>query len=204
MRLLTAGFYDYAERWNKDARLLPHDRFLNATLLRLLPKSVLPNHLTLARLVMIPLVLAFLAMELYWVGVPLFLLAGLTDALDGSLARVRRRITRWGIIFDPLADKLLVGAVVALVVIQRVNLYLGVAILAVEAMMVIGGFWRVRQGRVQQANAWGKLKMIFEVFGLTLLLLAVWFKIDMLIEVSIDTLVLALIFAIVSVLARIK
>ncbi len=196
--------WEYPEKWNRDVRVLPHDRFLAATVIPLIPRRVQPNHLTILRFLLTPVVLWFLGAENFAVGVPLFLLAALTDALDGSLARVRRQISEWGILYDPVADKIFIGSVLAVIVIHRINLLLGLALLAVEAIIVIFGWIRLRRGVIEPANVWGKVKMVFEVISVTLLLIAAWLKFDLLTDISVQTLILALIFAVVSVLVRLK
>ena len=124
--------------------------------------------------------------------------------MDGSLARVRRQVSEWGILYDPIADKLLVGSVLFLIVIEHINVWLGYALLGIETVIIIFGWVRLRRGHIAPANIWGKIKMIFEVSGLSLLLLALWLQVNLLIDFSTDALVLALVFAIVSVLTRIK
>src|SRR5690242_2692989 len=104
------------DRWNASIVLHPGDRLFAATLGRLTPRWVRPNHLTLLRLLLVPFVLYFLAHERYAIGVPLFLFAALTDWFDGALARTRKQITEWGITHDPFVDKLLIGSVLFVIV----------------------------------------------------------------------------------------
>ncbi|MBN1585414.1 CDP-alcohol phosphatidyltransferase family protein [Candidatus Uhrbacteria bacterium] len=204
MGLITDGFSSYPDKWNGQVRLYPHDRLFRSVLLRFFPKSVRPNHLTIVRLVLVVPVMALLLAGEYGWGLAVFLLAGLTDALDGSLARTRRQVSEWGIVWDPMADKILVGTVVAVIAIDLINPHLGLALILVELAVFVAGWLRARKGDIVQANFWGKAKMIFEVIGLTLLLLAAWLRIDLLIGVSANTLGLALVFAIVNVLVRIR
>lgn len=193
------------DRWNANIALYPSDRLFAATFGRLVPRAVRPNHLTVLRLLLIPFVLYFLSAERYGVGVPLFLFAALTDWFDGSLARNRRQVTEWGIMYDPLVDKLLIGSVLFVIVLDHINFTLGMALLGVEAFMIAVGWFRNRtSGRIEPANIWGKIKMVAEVCGIMLLLLALWFKVNLLVDLSTGTLGLALTFAIVSILSRIK
>ena len=83
------------DQWNENIKLLPHDRVFAAFLEPLVPQTVRPNHITALRLVSIPFILYFLWQTNYNIGVPLFLFSALTDAIDGSLARVRKQITTW-------------------------------------------------------------------------------------------------------------
>jgi CDP-diacylglycerol--glycerol-3-phosphate 3-phosphatidyltransferase len=180
------------------AALYPHDRLLAATLLPLIPREVHPNHVTVLRLFLIPAVLLFLAGEDYAVGVPLFFIAAFTDALDGSLARVRKQITDWGTFYDPVADKLLIGSVVLLIVVKHINIVFGLLIVLLELLIIVGGYLRKRQGLVTHANVFGKTKMFLQVTGVLFLLIAVWMGVDLFMGVSVGTLSLAIVFAVLS------
>jgi phosphatidylglycerophosphate synthase len=85
---------------------------LAKTVLRLIPRSVQPNHLTIARFWLIPFVAYFLFFGNYRIGLFVFILTALTDGIDGALARTRGQITEWGRLYDPVADKLLVATAV--------------------------------------------------------------------------------------------
>ncbi|OIO52597.1 hypothetical protein COY93_03745 [Candidatus Uhrbacteria bacterium CG_4_10_14_0_8_um_filter_58_22] len=190
------------DRWNEKIRLLPHDRIYARTLDALMPRWIVPNHVTVLRFFLIAPVVYLLYVGNYSWGVPLFLFAALTDALDGSMARVRRKITRWGIVYDPLADKLLIGSVLFLIVLRHINFYLGLGLLLVESLMIIGGWMMWRRGIVQPANFFGKLKMVAEVVGIMLLLIALWLDMSLFVDLSNGTLSVALVVAIVSLLSR--
>src|SRR5688572_22495439 len=170
--------------WNASIVLHPGDRLFAATVGRIMPARVRPNHLTVLRLMLIPF-------------------AALTDWFDGALARTRKQITEWGIIHDPFVDKLLIGSVLFVIVLDHINYTLGMALLGVEAAMIAVGWYRKTRGKVEPANVWGKIKMVAEVCGIMLLLLALWFRMNLLVDVSTGTLALALVFAIVSILSRI-
>lgn len=187
-------------RWNREAVLLPHDRLIAATILPFIPARIRPNHFTVLRMLLTPVVVFFLWRNEYSIGVPLFFATALTDMVDGSLARVRKQITEWGIIHDPIADKLLIGSVLFLIVLEHVNYALGWAVLAVEAVIVGGTFLRRRKGIVTPANVWGKIKMIAEVLGITLLLMALWLDVSLLVDISVGTLAVAVVVAILSLL----
>lgn len=192
----------FADKWNQDVKLHLNDRILMRTVVRFIPKSVKPNHVTVARMLMTPFVVIFLMYEWYPAGVTLFLIAAFTDALDGSLARIRKQITEWGIVFDPIADKLLIGSVLFVIVLKHINFMLGVALIGIEIAIVFGGWWHKSRGHIEPANVWGKIKMVTEVIGILLLLIALWSGIDLLVDISIGTLVVALVVAIVSVFSR--
>lgn len=166
----------------------------------MLPHAVTPNHITIFRMIATPVVLLFLFFEQWEIGIPLFILTAFTDALDGSTARIRNQITEWGTFYDPVADKMFIGSVVLLIVIQHVNPILAIALITVELMIIAGGWYKRQKGRVQTANIWGKVKMFLEVSGVLWLLVALWLGVDLFVDFSNGSLVLALIFAIVSLL----
>ncbi|MDG1949284.1 MAG: CDP-alcohol phosphatidyltransferase family protein [bacterium] len=180
------------------AKLYPHDTVMRYTFLPLIPSFITPNMVTMFRIVMTPLVLWLLYVQNFEIGVPLFLFVAFTDAIDGSLARVRKQITDWGTFYDPLADKILIGSVVLLVVMQHVNVFLGLIIVLIEAMLVTGGIIRKRNGKTTTANIYGKIKMILQVLGVLILLIALWAGYDLFIPISAGTLSLAVVFAIIS------
>lgn len=179
-------------------RLFLHDHFLRYTLVPLIPSFISPNMVTVFRMLMTPVVLWFLYLQNFAVGVPLFWFLAFTDALDGSLARLRQRITTWGTFYDPLADKMLIGSVVLLVVVKHVNLFFGLLIVCIELAIILGAFVRRRRGKIMSANFFGKTKMFLQVLGVSFLLLALWAGFDLFIPLSIGTLSLAILFAVMS------
>ena len=134
----------------------------------------LPNMLTLSRIVGIPLVMVFI-----WGGSPrdcviaawIYSLATVTDYLDGWLARRQGLVTVMGKFLDPLADKLMVMAMlVMLVALSRVSAVLVIVILARE--MTINGLRAIAssEGLVIAAGELGKLKTAMQMIGVMCLL----------------------------------
>lgn len=181
-------------------RLFPHDKLLGATIIRFIPSFVTPNAVTWFRFIATPFVLYLLYVGDYAAGVPLFVLTAFTDAIDGSLARLRKQITEWGMLYDPIADKFLIGSVILLVVIQHMNPAFGIIILILEALLITGGFIRKRMGLPVMANVVGKIKMFLQFLGVTFLLVSIWSGVTLLIPFSIATLSLAIVFAVASLL----
>lgn len=185
---------------NRDPKVpFPHD-VLFWPVLFLIPQFVRPNHVTVFRMILTPIVLITLFIENWAIGVPLFVFACFTDALDGSMARLRKQVTDWGTFYDPIADKMLIGSVVLLIVIRYVNPVIAIGIIVVELMIMVGGWYRRRRKNFQPANIWGKIKMILEFLGVLFLLISLWSGVDLFVDLSQGTLVLAIIFAIVSLL----
>lgn len=151
----------------------PHDRFMDWAFLWLIPRSVTPNDLTFLRVLATPVVFLLILSEQYYIGIALFVLAAFTDALDGSMARTRSQITTFGMQFDPLADKFLIGSMVLLVVFRYLSPLLAIAVLGMEiAIIALAVIAKYRFKTVRMANVWGKSKMILQVIAIFLTLLA--------------------------------
>lgn len=175
-----------------------HDYVLKYTVLPFIPKFVKPNHVTVLRMLLTPVVLYLLVMDNYTWGVPLFFFAAFTDAVDGTLARVRKQITEWGSIYDPVADKLLISSVVILIVAAHINVWLALIIVVLDILHLVGGFIRKHEGHKVQANLWGKIKMSLQVAGVMALLIALWSGMDLFIPFSAGAFYLAVGFAVIS------
>lgn len=104
----------------------------------------LPNKLTILRVLMIPIFIFVLLAEPFgeiskWIAVAIFIIASLTDFLDGHIARKYNLVTNFGKFMDPLADKLLVcSAMIALVGMNRLASWIAIIIIARE--FIISGF----------------------------------------------------------------
>ncbi len=179
-------------------KLFPHDLVMRYTFIPLIPSFVTPNMVTMFRIVMTPIVLWLLYVGNFEIGVPLFLFVAFTDALDGSLARIRKQVTDWGTFYDPLADKILIGSVILLVVVQHVNIIFALVIVGIEALLLVGGYARKKNGKTIGSNIFGKTKMFLQVIGVMLLLIALWAGFDLFIPLSVGTLSLAIVFAVIS------
>ncbi|MEC4817822.1 MAG: CDP-diacylglycerol--glycerol-3-phosphate 3-phosphatidyltransferase [Scytonema sp. PMC 1069.18] len=131
----------------------------------------LPNWITFSRLLGIP----FLLYGLYnqtpkarWICLGIFLVASLTDWLDGYLARKLNQITDLGKFLDPLVDKLLVLApLLALIELGQVPAW-GVFLVLARELAIAG--WRVNQPKITGANIWGKLKTVSQIIAIALLI----------------------------------
>ena len=183
---------------NQPIKIYLTDKIFEKTLLRLVPHRVRPNYLTAARLILVPWVALFIWLGNYWVGLILFLVAALTDALDGAAARTRNQITAWGKLFDPLADKFLICTVVFVLVLKYVDFFTAWVIIILESVIVVAALVKKRDGVDVQSNFWGKVKMILQVAGVVFLLISLAFNLDALIPVSRGSFYMAIAFAIIS------
>jgi len=178
--------------------LYRHDRFLAKTILPLIPKWVKPNHLTVLRFISIPFV-AYLTWTENWAWlIPVFILSGLTDMLDGTLARVRKQITLWGTIADPAADKLLIGSVAVLFLAREISFLLAFTLVFLEFLIILGAYMRKRRGEYISANWSGKMKMLLQVIAIAGLIIAKLFAIAWLTPICVALIITSFFFAIVS------
>ena len=175
-----------------------HDKLLAATILKLIPHYVCPNHFTLFRLLASPVAAILMYWESYTWGLYIFLILALTDAIDASLARTRNQITEWGKVYDPLADKILIGSMIFIIVLRYLDPWTAYFILIIEAVIIITAWKRKKEGKIVQANVWGKIKMILQVLGVIILLLSIVLNLEALAPFASGTLTLAIIFAIIS------
>jgi CDP-diacylglycerol--glycerol-3-phosphate 3-phosphatidyltransferase len=175
-----------------------HDRLLVRTVMPWVPHWLMPNHLTIFRMVMTPAAVWLIASGRFGLGIPFFLFLAFTDALDGALARTRKCVTEWGMIFDPVADKLLIGSMMIALLFQHFPAELTAVIVGLEAVFLAGGYFRRRQGVVSAANVWGKYKMLLQVAGLALFLCSLAYQMPDLARLSYLVLVAATLLAVVS------
>lgn len=137
----------------------------------------LPNKLTIFRVILIPFFLIFLYTDFWgnansYIAIAIFIIASLTDLLDGKIARKYNLVTNFGKFMDPLADKLLVcSAMIALVDLGKLQGWIVIIIIARE--FIISGFRLIASdnGVVIAASYWGKFKTTFQMIMIILLTL---------------------------------
>ncbi len=177
------------------------DKILAATILKLFPASITPNQITIFRFLTIPFLIWFLYVEKYIIAVPLFIISAFSDALDGALARTKNKITNWGKIYDPLADKLLIITTAIIIVPKYLNPILVVLIVFFEVLIVSSVYYREKFKNITiQVTFIAKMKMLFQSLGLTCLLLVGIFSLPFLITISEFFLYVSIVFAFVSFL----
>lgn len=133
----------------------------------------LPNKLTIGRIIAVPFFIAAYMMHFYIVALVLFILASLTDMLDGKIARKYNLVTNFGKIMDPLADKILVYSAFCLMVDDKtIAGWMLIIILARE--FAISGMRTVAasEGIVIAAGMSGKIKTVLQMIAVPLLMLA--------------------------------
>lgn len=135
----------------------------------------LPNKLTIFRVILIPFFVVLLLFDITaydkWIALGIFIVASLTDFLDGHIARKYNLVTNFGKFMDPLADKLLVcSAMICLVELARIPAWVVIVIIARE--FIISGFRLVASdnGVVIAASYWGKFKTTFQILMICLMI----------------------------------
>lgn len=99
----------------------------------------LPNLLTILRILLIPVFINFLLYNQYLFALTIFIVAGLTDSLDGFIARMSNQRTRLGAYLDPMADKfLLMAAFVALSILKIVPLWITIIVVSRDLILLLG------------------------------------------------------------------
>ena len=139
----------------------------------------LPNKLTTFRVILIPFFVFFmLAPNMtginHYIAAAIFIVASLTDLLDGKIARKYNLVTNFGKFMDPLADKLLVcSAMICLIQTGQLAAWIVVIIIARE--FIISGFRLIasNNGVVIAASYWGKFKTTFQMLMVIVLILNV-------------------------------
>lgn len=140
----------------------------------------LPNKLTIIRILLVPIMVIipmlnitgkFLNIEIaYWIMNLIFIIASITDKLDGYLARSRNQITNFGKFLDPIADKILVLAAM-LILVEEGNLPAWIPIIVLTREFVVSAYRLIaveQGGKVIAASIWGKLKTVTQMIAVIL------------------------------------
>jgi CDP-diacylglycerol--glycerol-3-phosphate 3-phosphatidyltransferase len=148
----------------------------------------LANRITLARIFLVPVIMFLLLVKLNLppikieqfsitynqiIAVLIFIIAASTDSLDGYIARKRKMVTSLGMLLDPLADKLLVSAVlISLVEMQKLDAWIAIVIIsrefAVTGLRMVG---LLQNKPVISASLWGKWKTGIQITAIIALLI---------------------------------
>jgi len=138
----------------------------------------LPNYLTLIRIAAIPFFLVLLFSRLYNYALLVFLIGGITDALDGPVARFTNQRTRLGAYLDPLADKLLImSSLVVLTFIDSVPAWLTILVLSRDVIVTLGygAIYFVVEERMEiQPSTLGKINTFLLLLTITIVLVSLY------------------------------
>lgn len=133
----------------------------------------LPNLITISRLLLVPVFIWILWQQRYGVALAIFLAAGLSDAIDGYLARRLNQVTRFGAMLDPIADKIAIfAALVVLTALERIPLWLAFAMIGRDLIILSGAaFYRMLAGSLEMSpTTLGKLHAFFAYLMVCLVL----------------------------------
>lgn len=138
----------------------------------------LANKLTIFRIILVPImvIIPFFNIQGVWLGVPIsywlinliFIIASITDKLDGYIARKNNQITTFGKFLDPLADKILVLAAMMLLV-EVGNLPAWIPIIVIAREFLVSGYRLLaveKNGKVVSASIWGKIKTATQMIAI--------------------------------------
>lgn len=136
----------------------------------------LPNKLTIFRVILIPFFVVFLLLDpsnqtYRYIADAIFIIASLTDMLDGKIARKYNLVSNFGKFMDPLADKLLVSAAM-ICLIATGQLAAWIVIVIISREFIISGFRLIASdnGIVIAASYWGKFKTVFQMLMIIVLI----------------------------------
>ena len=179
----------------------------------------LPNKLTIFRIILVPVMVIISLLNIqgtflnipisYWIINLIFIVASITDHLDGKIARKNNQVTTFGKFADPLADKILVlSAMLILVEFNKLPAWIPIIVLARE--FVVSGYRLIaveKGGQVIAANIWGKLKTVTQMIAIILSFLDLYpfaaFMNTRLTGVNLVINILSSLFMLVSVIATV-
>jgi CDP-diacylglycerol--glycerol-3-phosphate 3-phosphatidyltransferase len=148
--------------------------------------------LTWLRILLVPVFAGVLLLDIpekQWIAVAVFFFAALTDALDGYIARKFNQATEFGATLDPVADKLLVATALIFLIGEGVPIWMA-WVLIIRDFSIVGLRLAVKRKSVIRPSFMGKLKTLFEMLGIVLVLLQV--------KVATSVLLVAVILSVVS------
>ena len=155
----------------------------------------LPNKLTLFRIFLIPVFIIIMMLNIpnkFLIACMIFIVASITDAMDGHIARKHNLITDFGKFMDPLADKLLViSALICMIEVDLVSSWMVIIIVARELTVSILRAIAAADGKVIAASGGGKLKTISQMIAIPLLLLGAQFGSNILLSIGNITILIA-------------
>jgi CDP-diacylglycerol--glycerol-3-phosphate 3-phosphatidyltransferase len=175
------------------------DGFIDKIFLRFISDSVRPNQVTVIRFLLVPVVYLLLVNHMLILGLIVFAIAALTDAIDGAMARTRNQITDLGKVIDPIADKLLVLTVLFYIGWRFLLIKIFIVYILLEMLAVLVGYLSTPfLGRTIGANYFGKIKLNLQCISIGFFIIGMVISNRVMINVAKYILFVALFFAIVA------
>lgn len=173
------------------------------------PKWIKPNHLTLARLILLGPIIYFLLEKKYVWFLIIYLAAWLTDLLDGPLARLRKQTSAWGVFLDPLADRLLFFIPLIIIGPEKIEPFIFWLLIISEMAIYLlalffSGLLKILKLKFEfGSNIFGKLKAQTQLLIIFLLILALFLNQKIILDLIQVLIYLALGFLCLSLIAAV-
>ncbi len=180
------------------------DNFWQIILLPFIPEIITPNKISILRLLIIPIIIFILFKELYLMAICLFIVTALLDSLDGALARKRKQFSDWGLILDPLSDKLLIIGVLFFLLFHYPLKELIIVLIVLEFLIILLSIIQVKnKNKLKTSNIWGKLKMVLQSLSVVLIIAWLIYPLFLILMLSIISISFSILFQIISFLSYI-
>ncbi len=140
-----------------------------------------PNKLTCLRIIMVPLFMLAFELNKYYLAILIFVLASLTDQLDGHLARKNNQVTTFGKLMDPIADKILtISALVCFVANDIRFMNAGIVMIIITRELIVTGIRLIALGdnKVIAASMWGKAKTVSQLVTIIAIMIDIVFPLS--------------------------
>ncbi|HLV09458.1 MAG TPA: CDP-diacylglycerol--glycerol-3-phosphate 3-phosphatidyltransferase [Halanaerobiales bacterium] len=138
----------------------------------------LPNKITITRVLLIPVFILVLLLQQTdtkyapFLALFIFIVAALTDGIDGFLARKQKKVTKFGKILDPVADKLLISAaLIAFVFLREISVWPAIIIIGRELAITGLRVMAASEGKVIAASNWGKWKTNLQILAIIVIII---------------------------------
>ena len=166
----------------------------------------IPNILTIIRFLLIPLILFYIFTGNYILAFVFFTISGITDILDGFIARRFNFVSNFGKLMDPLADKLTqVGTLLSLSIVQIIPVWILVIVLFKELIMIVGASFLYGKDVIVYSKWYGKLSTVLFFVAIVISLLLKQFEVTGILQyIDITLYCLALISTIFSLVMYIR
>lgn len=163
------------------------------------PKSFQPNWLSYFRIATVPVIAWLLLGNQIIAGFALFFVSGLTDLIDGAMARKWNKVTDLGKILDPVADKMLIGTLLIYIGLDYLIVQIFLVVIALEIIAnLLSAILAYKIGRPVGANYYGKIKMVLQCLCIFIFFLGAILNQNELVEAATLILEIALFFALLA------
>lgn len=137
-------------------------------------KRLIPNYLTILRLVLVPIIFGLILYDHYTLAIVFYIIASITDVLDGFIARKFNLISDFGKLMDPLADKVTqIGTILALILKRIIPFWILIIISGKELIMIIASIFLYKKRQFTVQSLWyGELATVILFVAIVFTLLS--------------------------------